>query len=80
MLGLCQAILNENANEIEGNFDVAVSNYLQKCKLPLYSTRSTLIFYEYLKCKSLYREANVALIRSTSEVSRHFFLIILFYL
>jgi hypothetical protein len=70
MMAICEAILNENPKEIEGNFDVAVSNYIQKCKLPLYATRTTLIFYEYLKARSLYREANVALIRATSEVRK----------
>ena len=79
MLSICQAILNESSKEVEANADMAIKTY-QQCKLPQFSTRTILIYYEYLKVKSLYREASATLLRATSEVCFYYYysLIIIF--
>jgi len=78
-MGICQAILNENWKEMDSNFEIAVSTYNTKCKLPHYGTRATFIYYEYLKSKGYYREAIPSLLRTLSEVLFFSFLFFFFF-
>ena len=57
MIGICILLIDANApgRAIEGNVDAAISAYTE-AKLPLYAIRTSLLFYELLKDKGLYRD------------------------
>eukprot|EP00117_Sycon_ciliatum_P046803 scpid5573/ scgid3607/ Trafficking protein particle complex subunit 8; Protein TRS85 homolog len=48
-------------------FEEAINNYESVCKSHQFALRSTLLFFEFLKFRGLYKEAATALIRMTSD-------------
>lgn len=52
---------------VESYLDAAVAGY-QEAKIPLYSARAAMLYYEMLRQRSLFREAAPLLIRMTGEV------------
>ncbi|RIB08725.1 ER-golgi trafficking TRAPP I complex 85 kDa subunit-domain-containing protein [Gigaspora rosea] len=68
MIGICLLIAG-NKLEIDHYFEQAVNAYLNRSKVPFYATRTTLLYYELLKHKKLYKDAPNALVRMTGEDS-----------
>ncbi|RHZ88010.1 hypothetical protein Glove_26g15 [Diversispora epigaea] len=72
MIGICLLIASTNINnrtEIEYYFDQAMNAYYNRSKLPFYATRATILHYELLKFRNLYKDAPPALIRLTGDDS-----------
>ncbi|KAI8381466.1 ER-golgi trafficking TRAPP I complex 85 kDa subunit-domain-containing protein [Radiomyces spectabilis] len=72
MIGLCQLIMNQplaSKNDVDRNFELAVQQYLGRCRSPFYATRTTVMYYELLKARRMWREIPTALVRMTGEDS-----------
>ncbi|CAG8490645.1 13824_t:CDS:10 [Cetraspora pellucida] len=68
MVGVCLLIAG-NKLEVDHYFEQAVNAYLNRSKVPFYATRATLLYYELLKHKKLYKDAPTALVRMTGDDS-----------
>ncbi|CAG8787064.1 2327_t:CDS:2, partial [Racocetra persica] len=68
MVGVCLLIAG-NKLEVDHYFEQAVNAYLNRSKVPFYATRATLLYYELLKHKKLYKDAPTALVRLTGDDS-----------
>lgn len=70
MIGICLLIASTNIHkDVEYYFDQAINAYYNRSKLPFYATRATILYYELLKSRNLYKDAPTALIRLTGDVS-----------
>ena len=58
-----------NRTDIDHYFEQSVNTYLNRAKSSFYATKTTLLYYEMLKFRSLYKDAPAALVRMTSDVS-----------
>ncbi|GAB5587594.1 hypothetical protein Unana1_02494 [Umbelopsis nana] len=72
MIGTCLLLLAQplpSKNEVDQAYEKAVQQYLTRCMLPFFATRSTVIYYELLKSRRMWREIPTALVRMTGEDS-----------
>ncbi|RUP46788.1 ER-golgi trafficking TRAPP I complex 85 kDa subunit-domain-containing protein [Jimgerdemannia flammicorona] len=72
MLGLCQLMSSSaltSKTDVDHSFELSVSNYLNRCKSPFYATRATIMYYEMLRHRKMYKEGPTALVRMTGEDS-----------
>jgi hypothetical protein len=72
MIGTCLLLLPHplpSKNEVDQAFEKAVQQYLTRCTSPYFATRSTVIYYELLKSRRMWREVPTALVRMTGEDS-----------
>jgi hypothetical protein len=71
MIGICLLIALTKISsriDIDNYFEQAVNSYLNFVKIPFYATRSTLLYFELLKYRGLYKNAPSALVRMAGEV------------
>ncbi len=71
MIGICSLFLPNlgSRTDIDHYFEHSVNAYLNRAKTPFYATKATLLYYEMLKFRNLYKVAPAALVRMTGEVS-----------
>ncbi|KAI8994486.1 ER-golgi trafficking TRAPP I complex 85 kDa subunit-domain-containing protein [Pilobolus umbonatus] len=72
MLGICQLMINQplaNKADVDRNFELAVQQYIGRCRSPFHATRTTLIYYELLKARKMWKDIPTALVRMTGEDS-----------
>jgi trafficking protein particle complex subunit 8 len=71
MIGICLLMASTNIGsrtDIDHYFEQSVGTYLNRVKAPFYATKTTLLFYELLKFRNLYKDAPAALVRMTGDV------------
>lgn len=71
MLGLCQLMSSSpltSRTDVDHSFELSVSTYLNRCKSPFYATRATIMYYELLRHRKMFKEGPTALVRMTGEV------------
>ncbi|KAG0226837.1 Trafficking protein particle complex 8 [Actinomortierella wolfii] len=72
MIGLCTLMSGQSLgskNEVDYYLESAVNSYIHKARSPLYACRATVLYYELLKQKRMYKELPVSLTRMTAEAS-----------
>ncbi|KAI9015852.1 ER-golgi trafficking TRAPP I complex 85 kDa subunit-domain-containing protein [Phycomyces nitens] len=72
MIGVCQLMLNQpltNKLDVDRNFELAVQQYLGRCRSSFHATRTTIMYYELLKARRMWKEVPTALVRMTGEDS-----------
>ncbi|CAG8551197.1 225_t:CDS:10 [Funneliformis mosseae] len=71
MIGICLLMLSTSGSRTDTDhyFEQSVNAYLNRSKEPFYATKVTLLYYEMLKFKNLYKDAPAALVRMTGEDS-----------
>jgi hypothetical protein len=72
MIGTCLLLTNQplpSKNDVDQAFEKSVQQYLTRCMSPFFATRSTVIYYELLKSRRMWREVPTALVRMTGEDS-----------
>jgi hypothetical protein len=72
MIGTCLLLANQplpSKNEVDQAYEKAVQQYLTRCMSSFFATRSTVIYYELLKSRRMWREVPTALVRMTGEDS-----------
>ncbi|CAJ0823061.1 10537_t:CDS:10 [Entrophospora sp. SA101] len=72
MIGICLLIALTKISsriDIDHHFEQAVNSYLNILKMPFYATKSTLLYFELLKYRGLYKDAPSALVRVAGEDS-----------
>lgn len=72
MIGICYLMTNQPITskvDIDRNFELAVQQYLGRCRSPYHATRTTVIYYELLKLRRMWKEIPNALVRMTGEDS-----------
>ncbi|KAI8984692.1 ER-golgi trafficking TRAPP I complex 85 kDa subunit-domain-containing protein [Mycotypha africana] len=52
---------------IDRHMELAIQQYLTRCRLPYYATRTTIMYYELLKACGFWKEIPTALVRMTGE-------------
>lgn len=55
--------------DADRNFELAVQQYLGRCRSPFHATRTTVMYYELLKIHRMWKEVPTALVRMTGEDS-----------
>ncbi|RGB32937.1 ER-golgi trafficking TRAPP I complex 85 kDa subunit-domain-containing protein [Rhizophagus diaphanus] len=70
MIGICLLMASTNiGKDIDHYFEQSVNAFLNRAKAPFYATKATLLYYEMLKFRNLYKDAPAALVRMTSDDS-----------
>ncbi|KAI8328146.1 ER-golgi trafficking TRAPP I complex 85 kDa subunit-domain-containing protein [Chlamydoabsidia padenii] len=72
MIGVCFLMMNQpltNKVDVDRNFELAVQQYIGRCRSPYHATRATVIHYELLKSRRMWKEIPTALVRMTGEDS-----------
>ncbi|ORZ15022.1 ER-golgi trafficking TRAPP I complex 85 kDa subunit-domain-containing protein [Absidia repens] len=72
MIGICFLMMNQplaNKVDVDRNFELAVQQYIGRCRSPFHATRTTVIYYELLKSRRMWKEIPTALVRMTGEDS-----------
>lgn len=71
MMGVCLLMSNSPTNkvDIDRHFELAVQQYLSRCRSSYHATRATVIYYELLKSRRMWKEMPTALVRMTGEDS-----------
>lgn len=72
MIGICLLMMNQPLRskvDADRNFELAVQQYLGRCRTPFHATRTTVIYYELLKAHRMWKEVPTALVRMTGEDS-----------
>ena len=71
MIGLCLLIAPSYADskiDIDHYFEQAVNAFSNRAKAPFWATKTTILYYEMLKHRNMYKNAPTALIRMASDV------------
>jgi hypothetical protein len=69
MIGICLLMASTNiGKDIDHYFEQSVNAFLNRAKAPFAATKATLLYYEMLKFRNLYKDAPAALVRMTSDV------------
>ncbi|KAG0255917.1 Trafficking protein particle complex 8 [Actinomortierella ambigua] len=72
MIGLCTLMSGQllgSKNEVDYYLESAVNSYIHKARSSFYACRATILYYELLKQKRMYKESPVSLTRMTAEAS-----------
>ncbi|KAI8149716.1 ER-golgi trafficking TRAPP I complex 85 kDa subunit-domain-containing protein [Fennellomyces sp. T-0311] len=72
MIGICLLMMNQplrSKTDVDRNFELAVQQYLGRCRSPFQATRTTVMYYELLKAHRMWKEVPTALVRMTGEDS-----------
>lgn len=72
MMGICLLMTNQpltNKTDVDRHFELAVQQYLGRCRSPYHATRTTIVYYELLKARRLWKDIPTALVRMTGEDS-----------
>lgn len=73
MIGICLLMMNQqpltNKTDVDRNFELAVQQYIGRCRSPFHATRTTIIYYELLKARKMWKDIPTALVRMTGEDS-----------
>jgi hypothetical protein len=72
MMGVCLLLMNaplQNKKDVDSHFELAVQQYLGRCRSPFHATRTTIIYYELLKACRMWNDIPTALVRMTGEDS-----------
>ncbi|KAI8096946.1 ER-golgi trafficking TRAPP I complex 85 kDa subunit-domain-containing protein [Halteromyces radiatus] len=72
MIGICFLMMNQPLTskvDVDRNFELAIQQYLGRCQSPYHATRATVIYYELLKSRRMWKEIPTALVRMTGEDS-----------
>ncbi|KAI7861325.1 ER-golgi trafficking TRAPP I complex 85 kDa subunit-domain-containing protein, partial [Spinellus fusiger] len=72
MIGVCFLMMNQALTskvDVDCNFELAVQQYLGRCRSSFHATRATVMYYELLKARRMWKEVPTALIRMTGEDS-----------
>ncbi|KAI9253330.1 ER-golgi trafficking TRAPP I complex 85 kDa subunit-domain-containing protein [Helicostylum pulchrum] len=72
MLGTCLLMMNQPLTsklDVDRNFELAVQQYIGRCRAPFHATRTTIMYYELLKMRGMWKDVPTALVRMTGEDS-----------
>ncbi|KAI9480322.1 MAG: ER-golgi trafficking TRAPP I complex 85 kDa subunit-domain-containing protein [Benjaminiella poitrasii] len=72
MMGICVLLMSSlqtNKTDVDRHFELAIQQYLGRCRSPFHATRATIIYYELLKSRRMWKEMPTALVRMTGEDS-----------
>ncbi|KAI7886863.1 ER-golgi trafficking TRAPP I complex 85 kDa subunit-domain-containing protein [Mucor mucedo] len=72
MIGTCLLMMNQpltNKSDVDRNFELAVQQYIGRCRSPFHATRTTIVYYELLKARQMWKDVPTALVRMTGEDS-----------
>lgn len=72
MLGTCLLMMNQPLTsklDVDRNFELAVQQYIGRCRAPFHATRTTVMYYELLKMRGMWKDVPTALVRMTGEDS-----------
>ncbi|KAI7902118.1 ER-golgi trafficking TRAPP I complex 85 kDa subunit-domain-containing protein [Cokeromyces recurvatus] len=72
MMGICLLMmspLQTNKMDVDRHFELAIQQYLGRCRSPFHATRATIMYYELLKGRQMWKEIPTALVRMTGEDS-----------
>ena len=71
MIGICLLMSNQPLNkaDVDRNFELAVQQYIGRCRSPFHATRTTVVYYELLKARNMWKDVPNALVRMTGEDS-----------
>jgi hypothetical protein len=72
MIGICLLMMNQpltNKTDVDRNFELAVQQYIGRCRSPFHATRTTIVYYELLKARRMWKDIPTALVRMTGEDS-----------
>lgn len=72
MMGTCLLMMNQplaNKLDVDRNFELAVQQYIGRCRSPFHATRTTIVYYELLKDRKMWKDGPTALVRMTGEDS-----------
>lgn len=72
MMGICLLMTNQpltNKTDVDRHFELAVQQYLGRCRSPYHATRTTIVYYELLKARRMWKDIPTALVRMTGEDS-----------
>lgn len=72
MIGICLLMMNQpltNKTDVDRNFELAVQQYIGRCRSPFHATRTTIVYYELLKARNMWKDVPTALVRMTGEDS-----------
>ncbi|KAF7724948.1 Trafficking protein particle complex 8 [Apophysomyces ossiformis] len=72
MIGICLLMLNQalaSKTDVDRNFELAIQQYLGRCRSPFHAMRATTMYYELLKARRMWKEVPTALVRMTGEDS-----------
>ncbi|CAG8460304.1 5163_t:CDS:10 [Ambispora gerdemannii] len=72
MIGLCLLMSTSpigNKTDIDHYFEQSVNAFYNRAKSPFFATKATILYYEMLKHRKLYKDAPTALIRMSGEDS-----------
>ncbi|CAO3683651.1 unnamed protein product [Rhizopus stolonifer] len=72
MMGICLLMMDQpltNKTDVDRHFELAVQQYLSRCRSIFHATRATVIYYELLKDRQMWKDIPTALVRMTGEDS-----------
>ncbi|KAG0191141.1 Trafficking protein particle complex 8 [Apophysomyces sp. BC1034] len=72
MIGICLLMMNlplTSKTDVDRNFELAIQQYLGRCRSPFHAMRATTMYYELLKARRMWKEVPTALVRMTGEDS-----------
>lgn len=73
MMGVCLLMLppspSASKSDVDRHFELAVQQYIGRCRSPFHATRTTIIYYELLKTRRQWKDMPTALVRMTGEDS-----------
>ncbi|KAI8335602.1 ER-golgi trafficking TRAPP I complex 85 kDa subunit-domain-containing protein [Blakeslea trispora] len=72
MMGICLLMMPtalQSKADVDRHFELAVQQYVGRCRSPFHATRTTVMYYELLKVRKMWKEIPTALVRMTGEDS-----------
>lgn len=73
MMGICLLMLppspSASKSDVDRHFELAVQQYVGRCRSPFHATRTTILYYELLKTRRQWKDMPTALVRMTGEDS-----------
>ncbi|KAI9276284.1 ER-golgi trafficking TRAPP I complex 85 kDa subunit-domain-containing protein [Sporodiniella umbellata] len=72
MMGVCLLMMEQpltSKTDVDRHFELAVQQYLSRCRSIFHATRATVIYYELLKDRQMWKDIPTALVRMTGEDS-----------
>ncbi|KAG1245102.1 hypothetical protein G6F68_015192 [Rhizopus microsporus] len=66
MMGICLLMMNQpltSKTDVDRHFELAVQQYLSRCRSIFHATRTTVIYYELLKVHQMWKDIPTALSR-----------------
>ncbi|KAG1223593.1 hypothetical protein G6F35_004566 [Rhizopus arrhizus] len=75
MMGICLLMMNQpltSKTDVDRHFELAVQQYLSRCRSIFHATRTTVIYYELLKVHQMWKDIPTALLWLASATARHY--------